>query len=132
MTMTMMFRTIGASARTISQAMAPATVLLLGLAMFTGFSIPKRSVLGWSRWIIYLNPFAYAFESLMINEFNGRVFFCNYFIPSGPGYDNVPETARMCAIAGAVPGSGVVQGAAYLSANYEYYSAHKWRNLGMS
>jgi ATP-binding cassette, subfamily G (WHITE), member 2, PDR len=130
--MSLIFRTIGASTRTISQAMAPSSVILLALMIFTGFTIPTRNMLGWSRWINYVNPIAYSFESLMINEFDGREFACNNFIPSGPGYENVPATSRVCATAGAVFGSNVVQGKAYLSTSFDYYSAHKWRNLGMS
>jgi ATP-binding cassette, subfamily G (WHITE), member 2, PDR len=129
--MSMIFRTIGASTKTISQAMAPSSVILLALVIYTGFTIPTRNMLGWSRWINYLNPIGYAFESLMINEFNGREFPCATFIPSGPGYENVSATSRVCATAGAVFGSNVVQGAAYLSTSFEYYSAHKWRNFGM-
>jgi ATP-binding cassette, subfamily G (WHITE), member 2, PDR len=129
--MSMIFRTIGASSRTISQAMAPSSIILLALLLFTGFSIPTRDMLAWSRWINYVNPIAYVFESLMINEFDGRDFSCNNLIPSGPGYETVPAMSRVCATAGAVFGSDVVQGTAYLSAAFEYYSGHKWWNLGM-
>jgi ATP-binding cassette, subfamily G (WHITE), member 2, PDR len=129
--MSMLFRTIGASTRTIAQAMAPAALILLALMIFTGFTIPTRDMLGWSRWINYLSPIAYAFESLMINEFDGRQYVCNGFIPSGPPYANVPATSRVCSTAGAVFGSNVVQGSAYLSTAFEYYASHKWRNFGM-
>ncbi|THH15930.1 hypothetical protein EW146_g4638 [Bondarzewia mesenterica] len=129
--MSMIFRTIGAATRTISQAMAPASVILLALVIFTGFTIPTRNMLGWSRWINYLDPIGYAFESLMVNEFDGREFPCASFIPSGPGYENVPATSRVCATAGAQFGSNVVEGAAYLSTSFEYYRAHKWRNFGI-
>ncbi|KAF8230823.1 putative ABC transporter [Tricholoma matsutake] len=129
--MSMIFRTIGASSRTISQAMAPSSVILLSLVIYTGFAIPTSNMLGWSRWINYLNPIGYAFESLMVNEFSGREFPCDSFIPSGPGYENVPGTSRVCSTAGAVFGSNVVQGTSYLSTSFEYYDAHKWRNFGI-
>jgi ABC-2 type transporter/CDR ABC transporter len=105
------FRTIGACSRTISQAMAPSAVIILILIIFTGFTIPTRNMLGWSRWINYVNPIAYAVESLMINEFDGKVFPCDNFILSGLGYENVPSTSRVCATTGAAFGSNVVQGA---------------------
>jgi ABC-type multidrug transport system permease subunit len=38
LTMSMMFRTISSVSRTLSQAMTPASVLLLGLVVFTGWS----------------------------------------------------------------------------------------------
>jgi ABC-type multidrug transport system permease subunit len=62
------FRTIASASRTLSQAMVPAAVLILALVMFTGFVIPIDYMLGWSRWINYIDPMAYIFESLMINE----------------------------------------------------------------
>jgi ABC-type multidrug transport system permease subunit len=62
------FRTIASASRTLSQAMVPAAVLILALVMFTGFVIPINYMLGWSRWINYVDPMAYIFESLMINE----------------------------------------------------------------
>lgn len=52
----------------MSQAMVPAAILILALVMFTGFVIPIDYMLGWCRWINYIDPVAYAFESLMINE----------------------------------------------------------------
>ena len=30
------------------------------------------------------------FESLMVNEFHGREFECGQYIPSGPGFENLP------------------------------------------
>lgn len=68
LTMSGIFRTIAASSRTLSQAMVPAAVLILGLVMFTGFVIPIDYMLGWSRWMNYIDPVAYAFEALMVNE----------------------------------------------------------------
>nr|A0A1V0QSE4.1 RecName: Full=ABC-type transporter eriD; AltName: Full=Erinacine biosynthesis cluster protein D [Hericium erinaceus]ARE72241.1 ABC-transporter [Hericium erinaceus] len=129
--MSMIFRTIGATSKTISQAMAPSSVILLALVIFTGFTIPTRDMLGWSRWINYINPIGYAFESIMVNEFDGREYACGDFIPTGPGYTDVPATSRVCASAGAVFGSDVVEGAAYIATAYEYFPQHKWRNLGI-
>lgn len=34
----------------------------------TGFVLPIPSMHLWFRWFGYINPVAYAFESLMINE----------------------------------------------------------------
>lgn len=62
------FRTIGSSTRTLSQAMVPAAIIILALVMFTGFVIPIDYMLGWSRWMNYIDPMGYIFESLMINE----------------------------------------------------------------
>ncbi|KAK3044522.1 hypothetical protein LTS18_001042, partial [Coniosporium uncinatum] len=74
LSMSMIFRTIASVSRTLSQAMAPAAILILAIVIYTGFAIPTRYMLGWSRWINYLDVVAYGFESLMINEFHDREF----------------------------------------------------------
>jgi ABC-type multidrug transport system permease subunit len=66
--MSMVFRTIGALSRSLAQAMAPAAVFILALVIYTGFAVPIRDMHPWFRWINYVDPVAYAFESLMINE----------------------------------------------------------------
>lgn len=129
--MSMFFRTVAATSRTLVQALTPAAVIILGLVMYTGFAIPTTYMLGWSRWINYINPIAYAFEALMINEFNNREFACSAFVPQGPGYANVPATSRICSTLGATTGSDVVQGTAYIIQSYAYYPSHKWRNFGI-
>jgi len=48
--------------------MAPAALIILALVIYTGFTIPTRDMHPWFRWINYLDPVAYAFEALMINE----------------------------------------------------------------
>lgn len=127
MSMSMIFRTIGSSSRTISQAMAPAALIILALIIYTGFVIPPRDMVVWFRWINYINPIAYAFENLMVNEFDGRSFPCTLFIPSGSGYENATGLERICSTKGAVAGSAVVDGSLYLSTSFEYYRSHVWR-----
>ena len=48
--------------------MAPASIFSLALVIYTGFTIPTNYMHPWLRWLNYLNPVAYAFEALMINE----------------------------------------------------------------
>lgn len=91
LTMSMLFRTIASVARTLSQAMALVAILILALVIYTGFVIPTRYMLSWSRWINYVDPVAYGCESLMINEFSGQTYACSVFVPSGPGYANAGE-----------------------------------------
>ncbi|KAK7035399.1 Multidrug resistance protein [Paramarasmius palmivorus] len=129
--MSMIFRTIGASSRSISQAMLPAAVMTLGLVIYTGFTIPTKDMHPWFRWINYINPIAYVFESLMVNEFDGREFPCTSFVPSGASYENVTGFQRVCLTTGAEAGSSVVNGSNYLAASFEYYGSHLWRNLGI-
>lgn len=131
--MSMIFRTIASASRTLSQAMVPASLLILALVIFTGFVIPIDYMLGWCRWINYVNPLAYAFESLMVNEFHDREFECTQFIPSPaiPAYANVDSINRVCSSVGSVQGNLMVSGDAYINSAFKYYHAHKWRNVGI-
>ena len=75
-TMSAMFRTLAASTKTISQALAMAGVLVLAIVMYTGYIIPTPYMHPWFKWLTYINPLAYAFEALMVNEFHARDFPC--------------------------------------------------------
>lgn len=65
---------------------------------------------GWSRWINYLNPVAYGFEALMINEFWGREFSCSQFVPSGPTYNGLGGDNTVCSTVGTIAGTDFVSG----------------------
>lgn len=69
----------------------------------------------------------------MINEFHSRNFECDGFVPSPaiPGYENVKLANRVCSTVGAVAGSPVVNGDAYINSQYKYFNSHKWRNIGI-
>ncbi|TVY89849.1 ZEB2-regulated ABC transporter [Lachnellula willkommii] len=129
--MSMLFRTIASMSRTLSQAMAPAAVLILGIVIYTGFALPVPYMRGWARWINYMDPVAYGFESLMINEFAGREFMCSTFVPSGPAYTNASSTEQVCSAVGSVAGSSTVDGTAYIVSAYQYMPNHRWRNFGI-
>ncbi|PGH14867.1 hypothetical protein AJ79_02729 [Helicocarpus griseus UAMH5409] len=131
MAMSMVFRTIAAGSRTLAQALAPAAILILGLVIYTGFAIPTRSMLGWSRWMNYIDPVAYGFEALMVNEFHNRKFQCNQMVPAGGPYETYPLEHRVCSTVGAVAGSAEVDGDLYLRLSFEYEYSHIWRNLGI-
>ncbi|KAK8169282.1 ABC-2 type transporter-domain-containing protein [Phyllosticta citrichinensis] len=131
--MSMLFRTIASVSRTLSQAMAPAAILILALVIYTGFVIPTRYMLGWARWINYLDPISYGFESLMINEFHNRNFSCSAFVPSPStsGYESISPSNYVCSAVGSQPGLNFVEGDAYINSSFQYYHSHKWRNIGI-
>lgn len=133
LTMSMIFRTVAACSRTLSQALAPAALLILALVIYTGFTIPTRNMLGWSRWINYIDPISYAFESFMVNEFHNRTFPCapEQLIPSGGSYDSLPMANKICSTVGATAGVAYVSGDAYLEQSFQYSHDHLWRNLGI-
>lgn len=131
LTMSMIFRSIGAGSKSLAQALVPAAILILGLVIYTGFIIPTRDMLGWSRWMNYIDPIAYAFESFMVNEFDGREFPCVSFIPSGPGYEDLDPIYQTCSAVSSSPGLRNISGTAYLETSYQYTRSHLWRNLGI-
>lgn len=117
----MLFRTIGAMSRTLTESIAPGAVFVLLLVIYTGFALLVPSMHPWLRWFAYINPIAYAFESLMINEFSGRQFPCKVLIPDGDGYENVDIASRICSVVGALPGSLLVDGDEYLANSFQYH-----------
>jgi ATP-binding cassette subfamily G (WHITE) protein 2 (PDR) len=132
LTMSMIFRSIAALSRSFVAAMTPAAVIMIGLIVYTGFAIPVNYMHGWSRWINYIDPIAYAFESLMINEFHGRDYTCSMFVPSGlPAYTDATPMEQVCSAVGSVAGQGYVNGDRYMNLSYSYYHSHKWRNFGI-
>ena len=128
LTMSMLFRTIASVSRTLSQAMAPAAIIILAIVIFTGFAIPVTYMLGWCRWINYIDPVAYGFESLMINEFHNRDYSCSAFVPA---YGNLAQQQQVCSAVGSRPGLNYVNGDNYINSAYQYYYSHKWRNVGI-
>ncbi|CAI6094303.1 unnamed protein product [Clonostachys chloroleuca] len=133
MAMSGLFRSIASLSRTLSQAMVPASILMLAMVIFTGFVIPVDYMLGWCRWINYLDPVAYGYEALMINEFSGRTFKCSSFVPmpSIPGYENVSLENMACTTVGTPAGVATVSGDDYYMTQYSYLPEHKWRNVGI-
>ncbi|GME84677.1 unnamed protein product [Ambrosiozyma monospora] len=113
--------------------MTPASLLVLAMSVYAGFIVPTNYMLGWSRWINYINPIAYVFESMMINEFHGRHLDCRgAMVPSGGPYENAPARSRICGEVGAVPGQNYIDGERYLHVAFQYHHTHKWRNVGIS
>ncbi|KAF5603178.1 ABC transporter CDR4 [Fusarium subglutinans] len=131
MTMSMILRTIAQTSKTVHQALVPAAIFIIGLVIYAGFVLPIRSMKGWLRWINYVNPIAYAYESLIANEFSGRSFGCQTMIPSGPGYENIEPMQRTCSVAGALTGRDFIDGDFYIGTVYKYHYSHLWRNYGI-
>lgn len=131
MGMSMFFRFFASITKSLEQALAPSSIILLALVLYTGFAIPVSYMRGWISWIRWLNPVSYGFEAVMVNEFHGREFRCMNYVPSGPGYENVSSNERICSTVGAVPGSDIVQGTDFVRSLYGYENSHRWRNFGI-
>ncbi|KAG5994055.1 ZEB2-regulated ABC transporter 1 [Claviceps lovelessii] len=142
MVMSMIFRFIASASRTLFQALVPAAILILDLVIFTGFVLPKQYMLGWCRWLSYIDPLGYAFEALVVNEFHNRQFRCTQYVPTNVAptpavasllakYADLNPENQICSAVGAVPGQGFVSGDSYTSSNFDYDWNHRWRNFGI-
>ncbi|PVI00139.1 hypothetical protein DM02DRAFT_709144 [Periconia macrospinosa] len=131
LSMSMLFRLIASMSKSIEQALAPASVLLTLVILYTGFVIPVEYMRGWASWIRWINPVAYGFESVMVNEFHNRSFECTSYVPSGPSYEGIGGTQRVCSAKGAQPGSSSVGGTAFVETSYQYQWGNRWRNWGI-
>ncbi|KAK5658003.1 hypothetical protein OQA88_2557 [Cercophora sp. LCS_1] len=129
--MSHMYRTFGALSKTLAQALVPVALIVLALIIFTGFVVPPGDMVGWLGWIRHVNPIAFAFEALVVNEFWGREFDCAGFVPQGPGYGGLEGTSRICGVVGARAGEAVVSGEEFVRLSFGYEKKHLWRNFGI-
>ena len=126
--MSAIFRTVAAATKEISQALAIAGITVLATVIYTGFVVQRTYMHPWFKWLSYINPVAYAYEALLVNEVHGRSFPCattSLVPPYGTG-DHF-----QCAVAGAAAGQTHVSGDAWVESSYGYSYSHIWRNLGL-
>ena len=127
LTMSSIFRCLAAVTSALSQAMALAGVMVLAIVIYTGFTLPRPYEHPWMKWISWINPIAYAFEAILVNEVHGRRFPCANLVPS-PQFQS--GSSFICSVAGAVPGVNDVLGDDWVKSSYGYSYTHIWRNLG--
>lgn len=84
----------------------------------------------WLKWLIWINPVQYTFESMISNEFYNLKLQCvpPFIVPSGP---NASPAHQSCLIKGSKPGQLVVNGADYILTNFGYTRDHLWRNFAI-
>ncbi|KAJ5736002.1 ABC multidrug transporter atrF [Penicillium malachiteum] len=132
MTMTALFRAIGALFTTFDGASKVSGFLIAALIMYTGYMIEKPEMHPWLEWIFWIDPLSYGFEALLSNEFYGKTIPCvgSNLIPNGPGYTD--SLYQACAgVGGAKQGATSVSGVDYL-ASLSYDRSHLWRNFGIN
>ncbi|KIW28533.1 hypothetical protein, variant 2 [Cladophialophora immunda] len=125
------FRTIAALTNSPEAAIGAAGILVLSYAIYTGYTIPKPSMHPWFKWITYINPLSYAFETLIANEFHDTTAPCDALVPSGPGYSNASAANQVCAVTGSHPGQRFVSGDDYIELSFDYHHSDVWRNVGI-
>ncbi|PPQ68464.1 hypothetical protein CVT24_005561 [Panaeolus cyanescens] len=121
------FRGLAAAFGAEAPAQAVAGVMILVLSLYTGYQIPRPSMIGALRWLSYINPLLYGFDGLMTNEFHTLNGICSSLVPSGPGYEGISLANQVCTVVGSVAGEARVNGGQYLILSYEYYYKHLWR-----
>ncbi|KAI9794245.1 MAG: hypothetical protein M1816_006171 [Peltula sp. TS41687] len=131
MCMTAAYRAMGAAFSTFNGAAQLSGFMTSAWIMYMGYLIPKTSMHPWLVWIYWINPLAYAFQSLLANEFHGATIPCvgPNLIPNGPGYSN-PAYQSCAGVQGATQGSTFVTGDQYLAA-LSYSRSNLWRNFGI-
>ena len=125
LTMSAIFRTLAAATKQITQALALAGIMVLAIVIYTGFTIQRSYMHPWFKWISWINPVAYGFEGILMNEVHGQRYSCaNLVPPYGPG---VGPNNFACAVQGAVTGETTVLGDNWADSQYGYRYTHVWR-----
>ncbi|KAI1408556.1 ABC-2 type transporter-domain-containing protein [Hypoxylon sp. FL1857] len=130
-TMSMLFRMVGSISKTRERSITPVTVTVLLCIIYTGFVVPPSYMVPWLGWFWRVNPLAYTYESLMINELRDRQFPCSTLAPAGGPYNDIPVDQKVCLVVGSNAGQQSVSGTEYLLLKYEFLPSHLWRNLGI-
>ncbi|KAF8149941.1 pleiotropic drug resistance ABC transporter [Crassisporium funariophilum] len=125
------FRSIAAAFKSEATAQALSGIILLAMVIYTGYTIPKPSMIGALRWISYINPLRYGFEGVLANEFHTLKGKCSSLVPSGPGYEGVNLANQVCTTVGALPGQDYVDGNRYIQLSYGFSYANLWRDFGI-
>ncbi|KAJ7196400.1 pleiotropic drug resistance ABC transporter [Mycena pura] len=131
LTMKAFFRAIAAAFKDPAPAQSLAGLMVLVLVLYTGYSIPKPSMIGALRWITYINPLRYGFEAVIANEFHTLKGSCASLVPQGPGYENVNLANQVCATVGSVQGQNFVDGNSFIAIAYGYSYSNEWMNFGI-
>ncbi|KAH3677159.1 hypothetical protein WICPIJ_009028 [Wickerhamomyces pijperi] len=130
-TITALFQTVAALCDDAAAANAISGLFLLAVLVYTGFMIQLKSMHPWFKWISYINPIRWSYESMMSTEFHGRMMDCGgTLVPSGPGYEAVSAANQVCAFVGSEIGQSSVSGDNYMRVQFSYHYSHVWRNLG--
>lgn len=131
MTLTMLFRLIGAGFKTFDASTKASGLVLTSFFIYMGYMVTKPKMHPWFVWIFWINPMAYAFEALLANEFHNQVIPCagRDIIPNGAGY-GIAGGQACAGVGGAQVGASSVLGDDYL-ASMSFSHNRLWRNFGI-
>ena len=110
-------RMMGTYSVDLNTANRTAGIIMILLLVYNGYLIPFSQMKPWFSWIVWVNPLAYGFKALTLNEFVGQLFFCSTSTLVPP-YPNVSIAYQACAIPGSQPGQDFVTGQDYIDARF--------------
>ncbi|KAH9203103.1 ABC-2 type transporter-domain-containing protein, partial [Leptodontidium sp. 2 PMI_412] len=131
MTMTGLFRTIGAAFPTFDAASKLSGLAVIAVLLYNGYMIRKPDMHPWFVWIYWINPLSYAYNALLSNEFHDKLLSCvgPNLVPNGPGYGSSANQA-CTGVRGARLGATSLTGEEYLD-SLKYSHSDLARNIGI-
>ncbi|KAI9257268.1 ABC-2 type transporter-domain-containing protein [Phascolomyces articulosus] len=109
------FRFFGLFINNFMAANQFAVVMFIYSFLYMGYYIYYNSMHPWFFWIHWIQPMAYGYKGLLINEMKGQVYPCegpSSSIPFGPEYNN--WTHKTCSMQGGTSGESFVLGDDYM------------------
>jgi ATP-binding cassette, subfamily G (WHITE), member 2, SNQ2 len=130
-TMTVFFRTLGCISANLDSALRLASIIIILMILDSGYLVPYMDMRPWVKWFYWLNPVSYDFSGMMMNEFKDLTLTCtdDSLVPSGSSYTDLDH--QVCLLAGAQPGTNLIDGLAYLKLSFGYDGSSVWRNVGI-
>jgi ATP-binding cassette subfamily G (WHITE) protein 2 (SNQ2) len=120
------FRMLASAFKSAAPAQTIAGLSVLAMSIYTGYTIPRPSMIGALKWITYINPLRYGFEAVLTNEFHSLDGTCSSLVPQGPGYENAELANQVCTSVGSQPGQRTVDGNTFVSLSYGYNYSSLW------
>lgn len=130
-TMAVFFRTLGCISRNMDFALRLASIVIMLMILTSGYMVPYKDIQPCIKWFYWLNPLAYDFSALMLNEFANLSLQCilQSLVPNGPDYNATQY--QVCTLPGAVPQRRDVDGESYLLAAFGFAVQHFKRNIAI-
>ncbi|KAK4535009.1 hypothetical protein CDCA_CDCA03G1034 [Cyanidium caldarium] len=102
-------------------ALVIGSLLIMLMVLSVGFLATPPNIPDYLIWVYWINPFHYAYEGMMLNEFDGITFTCT---PSELQPSGVPQAYQVCPI---------TDGIQYISKQYGFSSSpsYKWKDVAI-
>ncbi|KAI7860713.1 ABC-2 type transporter-domain-containing protein [Circinella umbellata] len=121
------FRFFGVITTSFDVANQASCLAFIVFFLYLGYFIVYDAMHPWFFWLHWLDPLAYGFKALLINEMRGQIYSCDgpgNAIPYGPGYDD--WTHKICTMKGSKPGENFVLGDNYLREGLGFEPSRLW------